>query len=113
MKVPKVHPIYGPRLMPQQRHHYTPLNEEQKDERDPNDPVKISFTVKDEAVEAWVDKRIAELKEYDAGFYCQVNSWLHGVLYTLTTTHQHLEHEDFKKFIFQVKLKLGKDVKIR
>jgi len=82
-------------------------------EHDPNDPVKISFTVKDEAMEPWFDKRIADLKEYDAGFYCQTNSWLHGVLYTLTTTRRHLEHEDFKKFMFQVKLKLGEDVKIR
>ena len=82
-------------------------------EKDPNDPVKISFTVKDESMEPWFDKRIAELKEYDAGFYCQINSWLHGVLYTITTTHRHLEHDDYKKFMFQVKLKLGEDVKIR
>jgi len=43
----------------------------------------------------------------------QTNSWMHGVLYTLTTTYRHLEHEDFKKFMFQVKLKLGEDVTIR
>lgn len=113
MKMPAVHPIFGRRLMPEQRHHYTPLTEEEKTERDPNDPVKITFVVKDIEMEPWFDKRIADLKEYNAGFYCQINSWLHGLLYTITTTHRHLEHEDFKKFIFQVKLKLGQDVKIR
>jgi len=89
------------------------MTEERKADRDPNDPVKISFTVKDAEMEPWFDKRIAELKEYDPGFYCQINSWMHGVLYTITTTHRHLNSEDYKKFMFQVKLKLGEDVKIR
>lgn len=113
LKAPIVHPKFGPRLVAEKRHHHRPMTEERKSDRDPNDTVKITFTVKDESMEPWFDKRIADLKEYDAGFYCQINSWLHGVLYTLTTTQRHLEHEDFKKFMFQVKLKLGEDVKIR
>lgn len=82
-------------------------------EHDPNDPVKITFMCKDTELEPWFNKRIADLKEYDAGFYCQERDTIAGTLYQITTTYRHLEHDDFKKFMFQVKLKLGEDVKIR
>lgn len=86
-------------------------------ERDPNDPVKISFTVlfteNSEANEAWAFKRIEALREYDEGFYCRNFTTRKGQIFILETKAQNLQHEEFKKFMFQVKLKLGEDVKIR
>ena len=113
MKTPTVNPIYGQRLTPEQRHYYTPLTEEQKTERDPNDPVRISFVVTDPEMEAWFDERLKILKDYDANFYVQINSTLNGVLYQISTRYRNMQSEEYKKFIFQVKLKLGEDVKIR
>lgn len=114
MKIPTVHPKFGPRLIPpHKRHHYTPLTEEEKNERDPSDPVKISFVVPDPEMEDWFDERLKILKDYDASFYVHLNSTLNGVLYQLSTKYRNLQSDEYKKFMFQVKLKLGKDVKVR
>ena len=82
-------------------------------DKDPNDPVKISFTCPPELHEDWVDTKIAALKDYDPGFYVMETETRMGRLYQLHTTQKHLEHEDFRKFMFQVKIRLGQDVKIR
>ena len=109
----KVHPTYGPRLMHHQRHHYTPLNEEQKNERDPSDPVKISFTVPDEELNDWFDARLKILQEYDPMFWVNTIATRNGTIYQISTFQHHLHSNEYKKFMFQVKLKLGKDVNVR
>ncbi len=81
--------------------------------RDPNDTRQISFTV-DEAESEWVDKNLDRLKEYDPGFYVRII----GIgdtkyLYKITTQQKHLEHEDAKKFLFQLELRFGTKLKIR
>ena len=81
--------------------------------KDPNDPVRISFTCPPELYEDWIAEKIATLKDYDPGFYVMEVSTRMGTLYQLHTTQKHLEHADFKKFMFQVKMRLGQDVKIR
>lgn len=68
----------------------------------------------DETEVDWVDKNIARLKEYDPGFYVRVI----GIgdtkyLYKITTHQKNLEHEDAKKFIFQLELRFGSKLKIR
>ena len=83
------------------------------DNYDPNDPVKISFTCTAEEFEDWVDERIRALEEYDEGFYVQRLSTVRGTIYQLHTTARHMEHDDFKRFLFQVKLKFGEAAKIR
>lgn len=82
-------------------------------EHDPNDPVKISFVVTDTATEDWVDERLKILKDYDANFYVQINSWLNGVLYQISTKYRSTQSDEFKKFMFQLKLKIDREIKIR
>lgn len=82
-------------------------------ERDPNDTVKISFPVKDEEMIEWIDSRVDILKKYDPGFYIKTFCIGDRYLYHIFTQAKHLEHEEYKKFIFQVTLKVGQDVKIR
>lgn len=85
-------------------------------EFDINDLRLISFSVNLEN-SIWIDKKIATLKNYDPGFYVQII----GVkrkedieyLYRISTHQINLEHEAFKKFIFQLELKLGNKLKIR
>ena len=81
--------------------------------RDQSDTRQISFMV-DEAESEWVDKRLDKLKEYDPGFYVRII----GVgdtkyLYKITTHQKNLEHEDAKKFLFQLELRFGTKLKIR
>jgi len=82
-------------------------------EKDPNDPVKISFTVKDESLESWFDERIHLLRVYDPLFYCHQIPTKNGTMYQITTKYRNLQSEDYKKFMFQIKLKLGEDAKVR
>ena len=83
------------------------------DNFDPNDPVKISFTCTEEQYEDWVNEKIRKLEDYDEGFYVQQLSTMTGTIYQLHTTARHLEHDDFKRFLFQIKLKFGQEAKIR
>ena len=83
------------------------------DTSDPNDPVKISFMC-DAEFEGWVDEKVAKLREYDEGFYVmQMSTNSGGSIYYITTTARHLGHDDFKRFLFQIKLKFGEGAKIR
>ncbi len=86
-------------------------------EKDSNDPVRISFTVPadDSSAknEAWVFERLGALKEYDPGFYYKNYTSKMGEIFMVDTKMKNLEHAEFKKFMFQVKIKLGQDVKIR
>jgi len=81
-------------------------------EKDPNDSVKISFTIDEELV-GWMDGRLKILKDYDPGFYCQETIRTVGILYQITTKYRNIHSDEYKRFMFQVKLKLGHDVKIR
>ncbi len=80
---------------------------------DQNDTRQISFML-DEAEVDWVDKNITRLKECDPGFYVRVI----GIgdtkyLYKITTHQKNLEHDDAKKFLFQLELRFGAKLKIR
>ena len=81
--------------------------------RDPNDTRQISFTV-DQTESEWIDKNLNRLKEYDPGFYVQIiarSDKRH--MYKITTHQKNLEHEDAKKFLFQLELRFGAKLKIR
>jgi hypothetical protein len=82
------------------------------DNYDPNDPVKISFLCGTE-FEEWVDEKILALEDYDEGYYVQRIDTMRGTLYQLQTTARHIEHDDFKRFLFQIKLKFGEEAKVR
>ena len=80
---------------------------------DQNDTRQISFVVDEDEVD-WIDKRLNQLKEYDPGFYVRII----GVgdtkyLYKITTQQKNLEHDDAKKFLFQLELRFGPKLKIR
>lgn len=62
----------------------------------------------------WVDARLKILKEYDPGFYVRVIAFGDDkYMYKITTQHKHFEHDEFKKFMFQLVLRLGDKVKLR
>lgn len=88
------------------------------DEHDSNDVRLITFSINPEDVD-WIDKKLATLKEYDPGFYVQIIDLNHKqgkynqYIYKISTHQSNLEHEAFKKFIFQLGLKLGGKLKIR
>ncbi len=80
---------------------------------DQNDTRLISFMI-DQTDSDWVDKILDRLKAYDPGFYVRVI----GIgdtkyLYKISTHQKNLEHEDAKKFLFQLELRLGPKLKIR
>lgn len=80
---------------------------------DQNDTRLISFTV-DQAGVDWVDKNLSRLKEYDPGFYVQVIARSdEQYTYKITTHQKNLEHEDAKKFLFQLELRFGAKLNIR
>lgn len=87
--------------------------ETQTDSHDPNDTRQISFIVS-HADSEWIDKRLEILKEYDPGFYARII----GIgddkyMYKITTQHKHFEHDEFKKFMFQLVLRFGDQIKLR
>jgi len=82
-------------------------------EFDPSDTRQISFML-DLKDSEWIDKKLEVLREHDAGFYVHcIGVGDFENLYKITTKHANLQHDDFKKFMFQVELKLGNKVKIR
>lgn len=83
-------------------------------DRDPNDSVRISIFVKDnEDNEEWVYERLDTLKEYDPGFHYSELPTKRGTIIIIDTHVRNMEHQDFKKFIFQAKIKFAENVKIR
>lgn len=88
------------------------MDETQTAEHDPNDPRVISFTI-DKESSAWVDKAIERLDNYDPGFYVRIIGIEDNYLYKISTTQKHLEHEEAKKFLFQLELRFGRTLKIR
>jgi hypothetical protein len=83
-------------------------------EKDPNDPVRISIFIKDgESNEDWVYDRLRTLREYDPGFYYREMPTKRGTIIIIDTKARNMEHGDFKKFIFQAKIKFAENVKIR
>lgn len=84
-----------------------------ENEKDPNDTRQISFVI-NKSESQWVDKRITALKEYDPGFYVRIlEIGADEYLYKITTHQSNMEHETYKKFIFQLELRFGKVLKIR
>lgn len=84
-----------------------------KNPHDQNDTRLITFTA-DEAGAEWFDKKVEQLKEYDPGFYVQVIEHGDGqYIYKITTHQKNLEHDDAKKFLFQLELRFGSKLKIR
>lgn len=84
-----------------------------KNPRDQNDTRLITFTA-DEAGAEWVDKKVEQLKEYNPGFYVQIIAHGSGqYIYKITTHQKNLEHDDAKKFLFQLELRFGSKLKIR
>jgi hypothetical protein len=83
-------------------------------EKDPNDPVRISIFIKDgDDNEDWVYDRLRTLKEYDPGFYYREIPTKLGTIFTIDTKVRNMEHQDFKKFLFQARIKFAENVKIR
>lgn len=91
------------------------MNETQtpSNSHDPNDTRQISFVL-NHADSEWVDARLKILKEYDPGFYVRIMELLDDkYLYKITTQQKHLEHGEFKKFMFQLVLRFGDKIKLR
>lgn len=85
----------------------------QTGEHDPNDTRQISFIVS-HADSEWVDERLIILKEYDPGFYVRIiGIGDFNYMYKITTQHKHFEHDEFKKFMFQLQLRFGDQIKLR
>jgi hypothetical protein len=83
-------------------------------EKDPNDPVRISIFIKDgDDNEDWVYDRLRTLKDYDPGFYYREIPTKLGTIFTIDTKVRNMEHQDFKKFLFQARIKFAENVKIR
>ena len=78
---------------------------------DQNDTRLITFTV-DQVGADWVDKNLDRLKEYDSGFYVKILDLGSKYIYQITTHQKNLEHEDAKKFLFQLELRFGSKLKI-
>jgi hypothetical protein len=86
----------------------------EKDPKDPNDPVRISIFVPfDEDNEDWVYDKLDTLKEYDPGFYYRELDTKNGTMFIIDTKVKNMEHQDFKKFLFQARIKFAENVKIR
>lgn len=82
-------------------------------DKDPDDPVVISFTTKDPDISKWIDEKLSALHEADPSFYVQMHQLDTCVFYSISTKAKNLEHDAYKRFMFQAGLKLGYDVKIR
>lgn len=83
-------------------------------ERDPNDSVRISIFVKEgDDNEDWVYERLETLKDYDPGFHYSELPTRLGTIIIIDTHVRNTEHQDFKKFMFQAKIKFAENVKIR
>jgi len=92
-----------------------PVNEteNQTDSFDPNDTRQISFLINREESD-WVDVHLDRLQEYDPEFYVRIiGVGDHQYLYKITTKHRNLQHEDYKKFEFQMQLRFANTLKIR
>lgn len=88
-------------------------NQTDEEERDPNDTRQISFLISHEDSE-WVDDRLAILKAYDPGFYVRIiGIGDHQYMYKITTQQRHFDHDEFKKFMFQLMLRFGDEITLR
>lgn len=83
-------------------------------EKDPNDPVRISIFVKEgDDNEDWVCDKLRTLDDYDPGFYYRELPTRTGTIFIVDTKVRNMEHQDFKKFLFQARIKFAENVKIR
>lgn len=83
-------------------------------EKDSNDPVRISIFIKDgDDNEDWVYEKLRALKEYDPGFYHRELPTKRGTVFTIDTKVRNMAHTDFKKFLFQARIKFAENLKIR
>lgn len=83
-----------------------------ENEKDPNDTRQISFMIDTKQSER-IDKLLDNLKDYDPGFYIRIIGIGDNYLYKISTHQSNMEHETYKKFIFQVELMLGSKLTIR
>ena len=109
-KVPKVHPIYGPRLMHRKRHEYRPLTDEQRADHDHQSV--YSFTIQDDKFAADIDEQLFKAQVEDGTFtYKHFQTARNGHIFKVTM-HGEVT-DDLKKILFKVGLKVGGGIKTR
>jgi hypothetical protein len=87
------------------------------EDRDPNDPVRISIFVDTglgqlDSVE-WVEKKLNALRDYDSNFYYKTFETRMGTMFTIDTKVRNTEHDDFSRFLFQCRIKFAENFKVR
>lgn len=87
------------------------------EDRDPNDSIRISILVEmnDDMWDGaeWVESKLNALKEYDEGFYYKTHNTRQGTLFLIDTKVRNTLHDDFKKFLFQARIKFAENIKVR
>ena len=83
------------------------------EDKDPNDMVNITIQSDDPDAEEWLYSKIETLKEYDPGFYYSFVKTRFGFLCKISTKVRNTEHDDFKRFFFQARIKFAENLKIR
>lgn len=87
------------------------------EDRDPNDSVRITILIQEGIgrmdSEVWIESKLEVLKEYDPGFYYRVFQTRQGTLYTIDTKVRNTEHDDFRRFLFQARIKFAENLKIK
>lgn len=87
------------------------------EDRDPNDSIRITIFVDTgvgqlDSVE-WVASKLETLKEYDSNFYYKTFETRMGTMFTVDTKVRNTLHDDFKRFLFQARIKFAENLKIR
>lgn len=87
------------------------------EDRDPNDSIRITIFVDTglgqlDSVD-WVASKLETLKEYDANFYYKTFETRMGTMFTVDTKVRNTLHDDFKRFLFQARIKFAENLKIR
>ena len=84
------------------------------EDRDPSDSLRITIFVNEgDENEAWVRTKTDEMKKWVDGVYVRELETKRGTMFTLDTKVRVASHPDFKKFIFQARIKFAENCKIR
>jgi len=87
------------------------------EDRDPSDSLRITIYVETglgqlDSVK-WVESKLETLKEYDGNFYYKTFETRMGTMFTIDTKVRNTQHDDFKRFLFQSRIKFAENLKIR
>ena len=81
--------------------------------KDSSDTRQISFMVS-HADSEFVDTKLDILQAYDPEFYVRIiGIGDFNYMYKITCKQYNMEHDEYKKFMFQMSLRFGDKVKIR